>query len=59
MTVTTIPTKYALNEAMRSLALSTIIALCEQYKISSAELEMVAHQLAKIHKLSKKTNPAR
>jgi len=47
MTVTTIPTEFALNEAMRSLALSTIIALCKQYKISSADLEKLVHQLAR------------
>ncbi|WP_256852725.1 hypothetical protein [Pantoea sp. Fr+CA_20] len=47
MTVTTIPTELALNEAMRSLAISTILVLCEQYKISSADLEMLAHQLAR------------
>ncbi|WP_210452561.1 hypothetical protein [Pantoea ananatis] len=47
MTVTTIPTELALNEAMRSLALSTILVLCEQNKISSADLEMLAHQLAR------------
>ncbi|WP_394547179.1 hypothetical protein [Pantoea ananatis] len=46
MTVTTIPTEFALNEAMRSLALSTILALCEQNQISPADLEMLAHQLA-------------
>ncbi|WP_029568901.1 hypothetical protein [Pantoea ananatis] len=46
MTVTTIPTEFALNEAMRSLALSTILTLCEQNQISPADLEMLAHQLA-------------
>lgn len=46
MEVTTIPTDFALNEAMRSLALSTILALCEQNQISPAGLEMLAHQLA-------------
>ncbi|AWQ18448.1 hypothetical protein C1N63_06190 [Pantoea ananatis] len=46
MTVTIIPTEFALNEAMRSLALSTILALCEQNQISPADLEMLAHQLA-------------
>lgn len=46
MTVTTIPTEFALNEAMRSLTLSTILALCEQNQISPADLEMLAHQLA-------------
>ncbi|MGC8343629.1 hypothetical protein [Pantoea ananatis] len=46
MAVTTIPTEFALNEAMRSLALSTILTLCEQNQISPADLEMLAHQLA-------------
>lgn len=46
MTVTTIPTEFAINEAMRSLALSTILALCEQNQVSLADLEMLAHQLA-------------
>ncbi|WP_288430677.1 hypothetical protein [uncultured Pantoea sp.] len=31
---------------MRSLALSTILALCEQNQISTADLEMLPHQLA-------------
>lgn len=47
MTVATIPTEYALNQAMRSLVLSTIIALCDQYKISSGELEKLVDQLAR------------
>lgn len=46
MTVTTIPTEFVINEAMRSLALSTILAMCEQNQISPADLEMLAHQLA-------------
>ncbi|WP_210523679.1 hypothetical protein [Pantoea ananatis] len=47
MTVTTIPTEFALNEAMRSLALSIILTLCEQNQISPADLEMLVHQLVR------------
>ncbi|MCW0353992.1 hypothetical protein IAQ00_09835 [Pantoea ananatis] len=47
MTVTTIPTEFALKESMRSLAISTILVLCEQHKINSADLEKLTHQLAR------------
>jgi hypothetical protein len=43
---TIIPTQFALNEAMRTLALNTILALCEQNQLSPADLEKLAHQLA-------------
>ena len=47
MTVTTIPTEFALKESMRSLAIRTILVLCEQHKINSADLEKMAQQLAR------------
>lgn len=46
MQVTLIPTEFALNEAMRNLALSTILTLCEQHQIGPADLGKLGHQLA-------------
>lgn len=46
MQVTLIPTEFALNEAMRNLAFSTILTLCEQHQLGPADLEQLAHQLA-------------
>lgn len=44
--ITTIPTEFALDEAMRRLALNTVLAICEQNHLSPADLQQLAHQLA-------------
>lgn len=46
MSITRIPTEFALHEAMRNLAFSTILTLCEQHQLGPADLEQLAHQLA-------------
>lgn len=46
MSITLIPTEFALHEAMRNLAFSTILTLCEQHQLGPADLEQLAHQLA-------------
>lgn len=43
---TIIPTEFALNEAMRTLALNTVLAICEQNQLSPADLHQLANQLA-------------
>ncbi len=44
--ITTIPTEFALDEAMRRLALNTVLAICEQNHLTPADLQQLAHQLA-------------
>lgn len=41
-----IPTPFALDEAMRNLAMNTILVLCERNHISPADLQRLANQLA-------------
>lgn len=46
MELTIIPTEFAVNEAMRSLACRTILAISEQHQLGPEDLERLAHVLA-------------
>lgn len=44
--ITMSPTEFALDEAMRRLALNTVLAICEQNHLTPADLQQLADQLA-------------
>ncbi len=43
---TIIPTDFAISEAIRNLAMITVLAICEQNHLTPADLQQLANQLA-------------